>query len=283
MINSGDKLARNFILNTAFCLLGMLLVFGCSGPKQDGKAGAESVFTGIQVLVTGNSNGMIQPCDCELGPLGGLAKRKTLFDSLSVGSHTIRLELGGIVDPLTPATSYPAIVAALDSLCYDLVLPGEGDKGLWAEARLQKQKQWQGQTGPVYLTHGDYVVQVAAFSDAWGYSELSPKQQNSMKAGNVDLSLWITHVPDDSLMPLLQRLPHPDLILAGGSQMTSPQPDTLLGVPVQRPGIDGMDLLELKISFSGGEPEIRCNVHWVDETIQEDETIHNILAGVARR
>ena len=46
---------------------------------------AEEPGTPLAVLFTGSSNGMIKPCHCPGQPLGGLARRKTLVDSLRRG------------------------------------------------------------------------------------------------------------------------------------------------------------------------------------------------------
>ncbi len=269
----------------------LLLLIGCGTKEphqeQSGAGGGKKTTGEVQLLVTGNANGLLVPCDCEMGPLGGLAKRGVLFDSLDNG-NAVRINLGGTIDELTTPSVYPDAVRALELLEYDLLLPAKQDRALLAEAQVQDAANWLTKPGRYVIERDSVVLIFHVFSDLWDdAAEHRPSKPGVLEADTSaekdTVEIWLTHVPEDRLPELPATCPAPDAILAGGTLLTAPQVDTLEGAPVYRPSADGMDLLNLSIRFEQGEPVIRGDVHWVDHHIREREDVKALLHKVERR
>lgn len=111
---------------------------GVRGPEVKGDAeSAESAFDksgdrkqydGIVVFLTGSELGMLKPCGCSGGQLGGLDRRWAIFNSVSAWERLI-VDTGGFVDGNSEQDliKFNIIIEAFGLLGYDLVNLREDD------------------------------------------------------------------------------------------------------------------------------------------------------------
>ncbi len=81
----------------------------------------------VTVLFTNNTNGISEICDCGTDPLGGLARRKFLFDSLlRKDPQIVKLDAGDFLDAFGFNPKKDALVLSLyKSLDYDAINVGD--------------------------------------------------------------------------------------------------------------------------------------------------------------
>lgn len=123
----------------------MTISTGCLGTAKDirgpeakgGAESAESAFEksgerkhcdGITVFLTGSELGMLKPCGCSGGELGGLDRRWAIFNSVSASERLI-VDTGGFVDGNSEQDliKFNIIIEAFGLLGYDLVNLREND------------------------------------------------------------------------------------------------------------------------------------------------------------
>ena len=273
-----------------------------------------SIFSGclsadhssISILVSGNTNGVIEPCDCEVGPLGGLAKRATLIRKLDASNKMLRLDCGGIVDELTDPGRYAKILEAYRTIGYHAIIPGESDNELWRMAIASGDSSWKTGVGPYHYVCQGWRIDVYALSQLWldsiyqwlsketgnlstptdSLGRNSPAKERSDHQFDRAIIIWLTYLDEEELAQVLTlalKLGKPDLILAGNSDLAVPAPDTLLGVPLFRCGVDGMDLLQVSITIIDSTVAITPHWHEVGVKIGEAKDIRAILKHLQAR
>lgn len=123
----------------------MTISTGCLGTAKDirgpevkgGAESADSAFDesgnrkqcdGIAVFLTGSELGMLKPCGCSGGQLGGLDRRWAIFNSVSATERLI-VDTGGFVDGNSEQDliKFNIIIEAFGLLGYDLVNLREND------------------------------------------------------------------------------------------------------------------------------------------------------------
>ncbi|HEB84160.1 MAG TPA: hypothetical protein ENI92_04075 [Bacteroidetes bacterium] len=265
-MNAETKKRYSLLLLT-FAFAAALVPAGCSlGPGRT-----------VTLWVSGNTNGVLEPCECEVGPLGGLAKRMTLLTRYRDPANSLTFDTGGLVDDLTDPGRYPAVVEACRRMGYTAILPGTPDSLLYRYA-VDRGPFFTG-PGPWVFETGGVTIRVLAFSPLWE-DELVEDSFSGGRAGEkADLTLWITYLPEDTLRGWLNRYPHPDLILAGDSDITDPRPEMLESVPLYRCGVDGMDLLEIRVRRSRSGWRFAPTWHPVGVDVVEDPGIRDLLAA----
>ncbi|MDP8207551.1 MAG: hypothetical protein P9L92_12865 [Candidatus Electryonea clarkiae] len=264
---------------------------------------------GLFFLVTGNANGLIDPCDCEEGPMGGLAKRAALFQKLDPDGVAVRIETGGTIDEFTDQKRFDSIVRALRKMNYSVALFSNLDTNLYEFAREAGDSVWLSTTGTAKslrsvsevidlniftLTRNevDYFTSLINNPDDQKSEQLFEirfqskwdkwsREKNLRSSQNPVLNIWITYIEDELLNQFLKQVPvdeKPHFVLAGGCDWTVPVPDTLAGIPVFRPGVDGMDMLEVRVSLLNNDGwEIIPTWHEIGVDIPEDPGIKLIL------
>ncbi len=220
----------------------------------------------LRIFVSANTNGIFRPCDCEVGPMGGLAKRARIMTKEDPARKALRIEAGGIVDELTDSTHYGSILEAYNFMRYDIILPGSNDELLLDWAIELKKKGWIGTRDQRIIKKNDLVINVTTFGPeefGIGYEtvELAESRQSGLDAKDADIIIWVTYVDEDRLEQLVNNHQSPDLILAGNTDYANPEIEFIKDIPVLRPGVDGMDLLDIKLNYKNDGWDIKPKWH----------------------
>lgn len=125
--------AHRLRLMSLACVAAAAALAGCSHLRSSGGAKAASGLPESEpyLLVTAAADGEILDCGCKSGPKGGLARRKTLVDTLSAAWGTPLLVDGG--DFLAPVSRVvereraPLMVETMGEMGYGLATFGEND------------------------------------------------------------------------------------------------------------------------------------------------------------
>ncbi len=258
------------------CLFGIMA--GCQTDREPD----------IRILVSANTNGIFEPCDCEVGPIGGLAKRATLMNKLDPDRSALRIDVGGITDELTDPKILSSVLEASSRLEYDAVVPGACDEKLAMLAKFKHDTRWFFSSQPVIINVNEFKIKVIAFSNLWIDSDSS--HVKTIENNNIDnlsgvnskndhdLTIWLTFLDDVQLLALIDHLPAPDFILAGGTDLIAPGPEEMKGVPVYRPSTDGIDIVEISVVRSPAQEwEIIPAWHEVHQDLREHLEIKEIL------
>ncbi|MBN1761398.1 MAG: hypothetical protein JW863_23950 [Chitinispirillaceae bacterium] len=253
-------------------------------------AAAEERPTGaITVIAGGESHGMIDACDCELEPGGGVAKRASLIGSLRKKAGELLLldaggfSAGGIYDDYTEGRSADslrtvAMITAMGKMRYDAVAIGDDDlqfSGKWLIDRAKNEALplvcancFTGNGSPLvkpYLIVKKKNVRIAVTAVVTS-EKLFPvdqtitirKPQTALAAiweemsAKSDIQVLLSHLGQEETASLVPNLPGIDLVV-NGHRKTGKQPMFKAGtVPVLQFGFQGKSLSGLVLLLNDG-------------------------------
>ncbi len=244
-----------------------------------GSCGSDSHNRGMRILVSGNTFGLIEPCDCEVGPLGGLAKRYTLFNDLDHDHSALKFDTGGLINDIITPDEYGAILNANLLLEYDGIVPAPVDSLLFGAIAGIDSFPILDNEGPFTYEINGIRLEILAFSEFWLPGTIRDNTPSSAteNSDRSSIKAWLVHLSDGEIEYLLSILPKPDFIIAGPCDWAAPTPDTLSGVPVFRAGVDGIDIIEISLEVVDGYPIITPRWYTVGTEIVEADVIVEVL------
>jgi hypothetical protein len=241
----------------------------------------------IRVIAGAESHGMIDACDCELEPGGGVAKRASLIASIRKAPGEILLldaggfSAGGIYDDYTEGWRVDSartvtMLRAMARMGYDAVAVGDDDLqlgGSWLAERARKDSLplvcANCFTGKKKLLFKPYRIirrnnLRIAVTGVTTPEKLFPLD-TSVRIGNPetalraiwkemneksDIQIILSHLGQEGTAALARAFPDVDLMV-NGHRKTDKQPVTMIGtVPVLQFGFQGKSLSGLDITVA---------------------------------
>ena len=94
----------------------------------------DAAGTPLRLFLTGSAGGYLTPCGCESGQFGGISRRATYLKRVRRPSD-LALDLGNLASIGSPSwhSTVEWSLEGLRTLCYDALVPGEGELRLAAE------------------------------------------------------------------------------------------------------------------------------------------------------
>ena len=280
----------------AACLGTVLAIFLNFSGTDAGQKKADGTIT---VIAGGESHGMIEACDCELEPGGGIAKRASLLAAQRVKSTTILLldaggfSAGGIYDDYTEGRRNDSLrtlnmLRAMGAMKYDAAVIGDDDLqygGAWLMDRSREDSLplvsancYAGDrrlADPyIIVVKNGLKIAVTGVTTPEKLFAADPAvtvrdpvtslrdvwQELSEKS---DLQVILSHLGQERTAALAKAFPDADLVV-NGHRKTDKQPAFAVGkIPVMQFSFQGKSLNGLTISKNGSMIEYGT-AHWID-------------------
>jgi hypothetical protein len=281
-----------------------------------GNAAAPSDTATITVVASGETHGMLKPCDCPNNPGGGLAERSAAIRSLGDSGSLLLLDAGGfagggIYDDYTAGRSADSVktaitIRAMGAMHYDAVTPGDDDLqygARWladaaaaADLPLVSANSVPGAGKPfpawrVIVRHGIRFAVTGVVTE----EKLFPRDEScailppvgSLRriwremAGTADYRIILSHLGEDATLRLADSFPDADIIVNGHRKSTRDAVTRHGRTLIMEFGYEGKKLSIAAVQFSkAGRPGVLLKSTWLDIGPQcgSDPAIGAILA-----
>jgi hypothetical protein len=283
------------------------------------EAAATSDTATITVVASGETHGMLKPCDCPNNPGGGLAERAAAIRSLGDSGSLLLLDAGGfagggIYDDYTGGRSADSVktavtIRAMGAMRYDAVTPGDDDlqygAGWLADAAaaanlpLVSANCIPGGRKPfpawrVIVRHG---IRFAVTGVVTG-EKLFPRDEScailppvsSLRriwhemAGAADYRIILSHLGEETTLRLADSFPDADIIVNGHRKLSQDAVTRRGRTLIMQFGYEGKKLSTATVHYSKtGRPGTLLKSAWLDISPQSgsDPAIAAILADTS--
>jgi len=298
----------------------MIRLFAAMAVVFSSVYGASAASLPLLVVGTGESHAMIDPCDCELEPGGGVTRRATLIEQLRKKSTLLLCDAGGfsgggIYDDYTQGRKADSVrtiqmIAAMGGMKYDAVAIGDDDLqygGAWLAAQAATAKlplvSANCTTGKGAYLVKPYVI-VKHNGTTFGITAVCTQERlfprdtlvqigDPVKAlksiwneicQQSDVQIIIAHIGQEAGDTLATAFPEGDLIL-NGHRKTGSEPLVKSGtVPMLQFGFQGKSLSAVKLEFEKGVTTL-SGAAWHDvlPNLPEDGTTKAILKNATNK
>jgi hypothetical protein len=280
--------------------LSSLLAVCLLGGGEGGYAAVSSDTATVTVVASGETHGMLKPCDCPNNPGGGLAERAAAIRSLGAGAALLLLDAGGfagggIYDDYTGGRAADSVktavtIRAMGAMRYDAATPGDDDLqygALWlkdacAAANLPLvSANCTRRDGRIFPAFRVVVKSGIRFAITGVVTEerLFPRDESCVvepplaslravwraMADSADYRIILSHLGEEATMQLADSFPDADIIV-NGHRKSSQDAVTLRGrTIVMQFGYEGKRLSSAAVKFSKPRrPAVLLKDTWLD-------------------
>jgi len=236
-------------------------------PATNAASDAERTLT---ILYTGSNNGAMRPCRCPGDPLGGLARRRTVFEGARAETDRLLIvDSGDLLSPFDRKEQSDAVLDAYAFLDYDAIAIGDQEFSSgygYLRARLtralpllsscMRDRATDELLMEPYLIRSLPGVKVAVFAvtdssvfaflrrDKWAGVALSDPSMvlrtylPEIRA-RVDLVVLLAHLPSPADIELVQDVEGIDVLIGGHTERLLHEPMKVGGALIVYPGSGG--------------------------------------------
>ena len=235
-------------------LVPVVLLLACGiGRPLGGQEGDPPGNRTIHIYYTGDTRGILEPCGCTSGQLGGISRRDAYLEGVRGGENVLVLDLGGVIDRpgRQPAIKFEVSLDAMSAMRYALINVGPGDLLMGVDRLIERAARGEGRFVSANLSRVDRGrpfparVEVEVGSLAIGvYGVLSPSALQgaggaavlsiddpvtaleaaiaSEEPDSIDLRVLLAHVDLEEARQIVEALPHFDIVLYDTGDLFSP-------------------------------------------------------------
>jgi 5'-nucleotidase/UDP-sugar diphosphatase len=239
----------------------------------------------VTLLYTNNTNGYVNACDCEENIMGGLAKRKTVFDRVrKENKNMLALDAGDMLNQFgSDPPQDEKVIELYEKLRYDAVTIGDNElaNGMdffkahvlasqlpMISATLTKQDSGNVASSYVLRTLGGIRFGIVGYTPQSSFRHFPKDKRLEVKAdhekeklrsvlkeisGKADRIILLSHAGYDEDIPLALEFPAIDLIVGGHSQTELQEPKAVGKTLILQAGFNGNVVGRLDLVFSGKE------------------------------
>jgi len=273
--------------------------------RPSARLAADSTVPGSwRLFFTGDTRGYLDPCGCERGQFGGVARRGTfLVENRREGD--LLLDLGNLVVGTRPLDRIRLtfVIEALRALRYDALVPGEGELALGADFETAARKlerprvicanllrtDTQEPPFPPYLVHaladGTRVAVIGLTSPYQRlpscYRVLPPVEalKAAMDSLPAEIRTFVVAGFLDGQVALDLAREFPDVALVAGAKVPSASNGVLRrgGAPVVLGGERGQYVTAIEVDTKGFV--IGAQPVWLDESVRDDPALAELVCA----
>lgn len=300
------------ILGAGLLLLAFLALPGAPGDEGDGSTGGTVVL-----YLTGETRGVLEPCGCTSGQLGGIARRDAFLSRERPAEHgALVLDHGGLVDrPGRQAEiKFGVSLDAMGRMEYALANVGRGDLLMGVGRLLEATSagnvefvsanlrlEGQGRPFPAYRVVRAGEIAVAVFGilspsfgpelGAGSYLFLddpveSLREPVAAARNEARVLVLLAHAPAEEARKIAEALPDLDLVVFGSAEEEPTLGPARTGATtLVSPGAMGrfVEKVTIDLGAEGRPREIRCEAIPMDSSAGESERMKAILSDYQDR
>ena len=266
--------------------------------------------TTLTVIASGDAHGMVNACDCNLDPGGGLPKRGSFMHTQGNRENITFVDAGGfaaggLYDSYTEGRKADSnkteqMIRGMGALGYDAVGVGDDDLQYGVEWLLQKSKESKlplvsancfkpdGKTffpAVIYLKKGSKTIAVTSVTTMEKLFSIDPKVEVrdplvSLKkiwkemVSKSDCQIILSHLGSAKTSELAESFPDCDLMVNGHRKNETNALSLVTDVPILQFGFQGKSLSFVTLSPNGKKFNVeRSGWYTIDEKLPDDSII----------
>ncbi len=263
----------------------------------------------LTVIASGEAHGMVNACDCQLDPGGGLPKRAHLLKTLGSRENFLYVDAGGfaaggLYDSYTEGRKADSIrtvqmIRGMGVLGYDAVAVGDDDLQYGVDWLLQKSKKaklplisancFSTDGKPIFPTHvyikkGSKKIAITAVTTTEKILQTDKKviigdPYSSLKkiwkeiVDNSDYQIILSHLGNTKTAELADSLHDCDLLVNGHRKNETSAISLKGDIPVMQFGFQGKSMSFAVFSTDKKFQLEKSGWHIVDNTLPDDSTM----------